>query len=55
MILQNRAGITKWGNCYEKVERVLKTQVTFITNWGRYKNVGQLIQGSIVQEANEKN
>ena len=31
--------------------RVLKTQVTFITKWGRY-NVGQLIQGRIVLEAN---
>ena len=40
-LLQNGADITKWDN--------------FITKQGRYYKVGQLLQSSAVQKANEIN
>ena len=42
-LLQIRAGITNWGKVYYKLGQVLQIGAKFITNWGRYYKLEQII------------
>ena len=41
VLLQIGAAITNYGKRYDKIRQLLQIGVKYVTNWGRYYNLGQ--------------